>query len=198
MTWFLASVSRKVRAICWGKAQQTSFRSKKFLFSFHKHEISDVVHIYISLWTNTQCQTDLLQIAGRFETPAICSRTQQDSSWVECASWLLLIPSWLEAYYVFLSTSHMFSLSFSCPFQHQKIMATQTPQPGESGSELSETTDTSSNVSLAGPQQQCRHLVFHHDAANAATANTMQNAHLQTVSKTRSTENTKQHVIGCD
>jgi len=54
-----------------------------------------------------------VQIAGWLETGATCTYTQQDPCCVERASWLLRIPFWLEANYIFLRTSHFFSLSYS-------------------------------------------------------------------------------------
>jgi len=56
-----------------------------------------------------------------------------------------LIPYWIEANYIFLRTSHFFSLSSSLPFPQQQVMAPHTPQPAGSRSQLSRTTGTSSN-----------------------------------------------------
>jgi len=72
-------------------------------------------------------------------------------------------------------------------------MTTQTPQTGESGSESSETTGTSFNASLQGTQQQRRHQLVHREAANVATENMTQDAHLKIVRKTGSRTNKKQH-----
>jgi len=72
-------------------------------------------------------------------------------------------------------------------------MATQTPQTGESRSELSETTGTSSKASLEGPQQQRRHQLVHREAANVATQNMTQDAHLKIVRKTESSTKMNQH-----
>ena len=74
-------------------------------------------------------------------------------------------------------------------------MATQPPQTGESGSELSETTGAVSNASLEATQQQCRHRLVHYEAANVATENMTQDAHLKTVCKTGCSTNKKQHAI---
>jgi len=134
----------------------------------------------------------------QFETPATSGFTRQYSSRVERASWLLLIPFWLEVYYIFLRTSHCTSLSSSSPIPQQRIMDSQTPQPGESGSELSETMDASSNLSLDGTQHQCRHQLVHCHAANAATANITQDSHLKTIRKTRRSRNKQQHATGCE
>jgi len=124
-----------------------------------------VVHLYLPLWTYKQHWTDLLQIAGQWDTHATCSHTQQDSSWVEPASWLLLIPFWLEADCIFPRTSHFFLFSLSSPIPHQQNMATTTRQPGERGPEPSRLMGASSHVSLAGTHQQCRQEIVHHDAA---------------------------------
>jgi len=74
-------------------------------------------------------------------------------------------------------------------------MTTQTPQTGESGSESSEMMGASFNASLQGTQQQCRHQVVHREAANVATENMTQEAHLKIVRKTSSSTNKKQHAI---
>jgi len=77
-------------------------------------------------------------------------------------------------------------------------MTTQTPQTGKSGSESSETTGASFNASLQGTQQQRRHQLVHREAANVATENMTQDAHLKIVRKTGSSTNKKQHAIGCE
>jgi len=63
--------------------------------------------------TQTQHRTALVQIAGWLATRAMGSYVQQDSSSVEQASWLLHIPFGHEVNYIFLRTSHFFSLSSS-------------------------------------------------------------------------------------
>jgi len=77
-------------------------------------------------------------------------------------------------------------------------MTTQTPQTGKSGSESSETTGASFNASLQGTQQQRRHQLVHREAANVATENMTQDAHLKIVRKTGSSTNKKQHAIKCE
>jgi len=57
-------------------------------------------------------------------------------------------------------------------------MAAPAPQTGESRSESSETMGASSNASLEGTQQQCRHQIVHCEAAIVATENMTQDAHL--------------------
>jgi len=77
-------------------------------------------------------------------------------------------------------------------------MASETPQHGESGSKLSRSTGTSSNAALAGTQYQCKHQLVHCEAANAATKNVTQAAHVTIVCVTGSGKNMKQHAIGCE
>jgi len=76
-------------------------------------------------------------------------------------------------------------------------MTTQTPQTGESGSESSKTTGASFNASLQGTQQHGYQLVDC-EAANVATENMTQDAHLNIIRKTGSSRNNKQHAIGCE
>jgi len=54
-----------------------------------------------------------VQIARRLETCATCGYMQQDLSCVDHASRLLRIPFCLEENFMFLKTSHFFSLSSS-------------------------------------------------------------------------------------
>jgi len=68
-------------------------------------------------------------------------------------------------------------------------MVTHTLQQVESGSESSRSMGASSNASLAGTQQQPRHQLVHHDAANAATEHMTLDANLEIVRKTRSSKN---------
>ena len=65
----------------------------------------------------------------------------------------------------------------------QQIMNTETPEHGKSGSEPSHSSGGSSNPALAGTQQRCRHQSVYHEAANTATKNMTQDAHLQIVPK---------------
>jgi len=51
----------------------------------------------------------------------------------------------------------------------QQIMAPQTPQQGESGTELTRTMGASSNTPPAETHPQRRYNLVHRDAANAAT-----------------------------
>jgi len=74
-------------------------------------------------------------------------------------------------------------------------MATETPQDAETGSETRWLMGASSNAALAGTQQQGRHMLLHHEAANAATRNMTQDAHLKMIWKTGSIKNTKQYAL---
>jgi len=197
MTWLLAWVSCNIPGILWDKHLQTSFPSYNVLLMSGNRAISAVVQCNSSLLTNRQQQTYPLHISGRWETPATCGHTQQDSSWVYGTSWLLLIPFWHEANYIVLRTSHYFSLSSFSPIPHQQIMETQPPEPGESISESSQLLGTISNQSPIRTQQKRRHRVVRHDPANAATRNTTQDAHLKIVRKTGRSKNTMQHAVEC-
>jgi len=58
-------------------------------------------------------------------------------------------------------------------------MGTQTPQPGGDRSAACQSMGASSKTSLLGTQQECGHQIIHHDAANEATKNMTQDAHLK-------------------
>jgi hypothetical protein len=75
-------------------------------------------------------------------------------------------------------------------------MDTQPPQQGPSGSKSSRLPGTSSNTAVIGTQQERRHQLVHRDAANAATKNMTQDAHLNSVRETESSTNKKQQVFG--
>jgi len=151
-------------------------------------EVSCCSHLYITVNTHT-ASARLSANHWMVWQCATCGIMQQDSSLVELASWLLLILFWLEAYYLFLKTSHFFSLLSSTTHPLKQIMATHTAQPGERGSESSETSDSSCNTSLPGTQQHPRHKLVHCHPANAATVNMTQAAHLYMVRKTGSNKN---------
>ena len=51
---------------------------------------------------------------------------QQDSAWIEHASWLLLILFWVVGMYILLRTSHFFSLSSSSSFHNSKSCSRST------------------------------------------------------------------------
>ena len=52
-------------------------------------------------------------------------------------------------------------------------------------------------MSLSGTQQERRHQLVHHNAANAATKDMTQDADLKIIRKTRSSKKKKQDAIGC-
>jgi len=66
----------------------------------------------------------------------------------------------------------------------QQIMALQTPQQVQDGTESSRTTGASSNMRLAETQLQCRHHLAHRDAGIAATKTMTLDAQLKIVRKT--------------
>jgi len=80
-----------------------------------------------------------------------------------------------------------FWLLSSTSFTHIQFMDTQTPQQGQSVSESSQTTDASSNVSLAVTLQQRRHQLVHCEAPNVAIINRTQGTNSNIVHKTGST-----------
>jgi len=120
-----------------------------------------------------------VQTAGQLEPHPTCGSTQQDSCSVECVSWLLRIPIWLEANYIILRTSHFFSLSSSSSLPRQQIVAPQTPQQGTSISELSRTTGALTMIPPTVTRPQHSYNLVHHNAANAATKNKTQDPHLK-------------------
>jgi hypothetical protein len=76
-------------------------------------------------------------------------------------------------------------------------MDTQPPPPGESRSNTGRLAGATSNTEILGTQQECRYKLVHHDAANVATKHMSQDAHLKIVRKTGSSNNKKQHAVGC-
>jgi len=184
MTWFLVSVSCRITGILGDKHHQMFFHSRNFLFISDNEVIEADINQYVSLWRHKPHWTDLLQIPKWRETHPTCSQMYQDSSWVECASWLLLIPFWLEANYIFFMTSHLFWWSSSSPSPHRQIMAAKTRQQSEKRSESSRSTVASCIVFLVSTKQQCWHQLVHHGTANAATDNMTQDTHFKIVRTT--------------
>jgi len=127
-------------------------------------------------------------LQDRFESSRTCSYIPQDSFWVECASWLLLITLWLEANKVFLRTSHFFWKSSSPPFPLKQIMGHGTIYQSASGYGSSRMTGSSSNVPPNETQHQHRHQLVHHDAAYADPNSITQVAHLQMICQARSSK----------
>jgi len=152
-------------------------------------------HQFIHLNIKTTSE-NLLKIMGQLETDAIWSYPQFDFCWVDWTSCQLVIAFWLEPNYILLRTSHFFSLSSSFPIPHQHKMATQSPQPGESRSELSPLTGQASNAALAVTQQQHTHLLVHCDAANTAIKNVTYNIHFKMVRIARSSKRKKLFATG--
>jgi len=77
-------------------------------------------------------------------------------------------------------------------------MAPQTPQQGESGTESTRMTGTSSNMPTIETQQQCRHHLVDCDSAYAATENMTLDTKLKIVCNTWSSRSKKQHMIRCE
>jgi len=77
-------------------------------------------------------------------------------------------------------------------------MAPQSPQQGESGTESTRTTGTSSNMPLAETQLQHRHQLAHQDVGNAATENLTLDSQFKIIRKTGSSKNKQQQTIGCE
>jgi len=105
--WFMWDPSDSLR--------QTSpdvFSVKEWFVYIHKKW--DISHRSIRcIPVNERTTSDLLT-ANRetVEIPCsytLCSYKQPDSTWIEGASWLSLIPFWLVANYIIFRTSHFFS-----------------------------------------------------------------------------------------
>jgi len=77
-------------------------------------------------------------------------------------------------------------------------MDTQRPPPGESGSNTGRLPGATSNTEILGTQQERRHKLVHHDAADAASKHMTQDADLKIVRKTGSRRSKKQHAVGCE
>ena len=92
----------------------------------------------------------------------------------------------------------LLSLSSFSPIPQHQIMATETPQQGESGAKMSQSTGDSTNASLAGTQQQHRHQKVHHWAANTATDDMTSDELIKIICKSGLSKNMKQRAIRCD
>jgi hypothetical protein len=55
-----------------------------------------------------------------------------------------------------------------------------------------------SNTELVSTQQEHRHKIVQCDAANVATKNMTQDAHLKIVRKSGSSKTNNQHAVGCE
>jgi len=163
MAVLLASVPCKIPGMPWDQHHQISIPSKNLVCILYKHEIVTLDYHILSVKSNKQHCTNLLQIEGWLETPAIGRNPQKNSSWVEGANWLLLIPFWLEATYIFLRTSHFFSLS-SSPYSLPKPIMTAVPsQQAGRESESSQPTGPLSNLSPGEMWQWRKHQLVHSD-----------------------------------
>jgi len=208
MTWCLASVSCKIPGITWDNHPQMSFPMKKVPLLSHTHQVLALVYHELCLDTNTQHQTDLEQIAGRLAICATGSYAQQDSSCAEWVSWLLCMPFWLEANYIFLRTSHFFWLSSSSglpsSFRYHDLFISTAPDDGSTNTtarwkwnRIGQNDGCFIQQPPAETHSQLRHHLVHSDAANAATDNMTLDAQLNIVGKTGSSKNEKQHAIRC-
>jgi len=148
-------------------------------------------------------------MAGRLETGATSSYLQQDSAWVERASWLYAcyFDLKLTIYCSGLPTAFRYRLAQVFPLLFdiiisspplQQIMAPQTPPRDEHGTEISRTTGASSNVQPVETQLQSRHHLAHHDAPNTATESITLNTQLKIVCEIGSGKNVIQPAIGCE
>jgi len=88
-------------------------------------------HFYIyHSWDFTCCSAQCFPVikqttsdwhtANRGTLGIPCSYTQQDLTWIDCASWLSLIRFWLLANFIIFRTSLFFSLSSFPPFHNRK------------------------------------------------------------------------------
>jgi len=77
-------------------------------------------------------------------------------------------------------------------------MDTESPPPGESGSNTGRLAVATTHTDILGTQQERRHKLVHRDAADAATKHMTQDAHLKIGRKTGSRRNNKQHAVGCE
>ena len=160
----------------WDKHYQTSFPSKNYHFRSIKHEISAVVHLDVTLWTNKQHQTNLLKSCDRWNPMQLYT-----------AGFSLNWTCKLAVTHSILTCSSLYNLQhFPLLFViifltilQQQAMAPETLPPGAIGPESIRTTGASRNAPLGETQQQRRHQLVHRDAAIIATENMTQDAHLE-------------------
>jgi hypothetical protein len=74
-------------------------------------------------------------------------------------------------------------------------MDTQSPPPGESGSNTGRLVGATSNTEILLTQQECRHKLVHRDASNVATKHMTKDAHLKIVRKTRCSKNKNHEAV---
>jgi len=179
----------------WDKHHQTSFPSKNDLFISLKHDISAVVHLEVSLWTNRQRRTDWLKSGHRLN-PLQLNADVFSFNWT-CK--LAVTHSILTCSYLYnLQHFPLLFVIIFLTFLQQQAMAPETLPPGTIGAESSRMTGASHTEPLGETQQQCRHQLVHRDAAIVANKNMTQDAHLKKVPKTGIKRNKKQHGIGCE
>jgi hypothetical protein len=92
-----------------------------YLNRSHSHGFLDVKHSKLFQSTDKQHWTDLVLMAGWWETSANRSHMQQDSFWVSGTSWLLPFPFWHNPNCIVLRTALFFSLSSSSTIPHPQI-----------------------------------------------------------------------------
>jgi len=173
----------------------TTFR-RLFSVIYHctqKHNIAPIWCKSQDGWKPVQPAAIRCRIQVLYNVQVICYASHFDSK--------------LTIYSSGLSTSFRYLLALDFPFLFviiissppvQQIMAPQTPQQGERGTEWSRTTGASSNTPPSETQLQCRHHVAHRNPTNGATDNMTLDAQLKIARKTGSSQNKGQHVIGCE
>jgi hypothetical protein len=75
---------------------------------------------------------------------------------------------------------------------------TQTPPPGDSGSNNGRLEGATSITAILRTQQERGHKAVYRDAANGATKRMTQDTPLTMVHKTESCQNKNQHAVVCD
>jgi hypothetical protein len=177
MTWQLAYVSCNIPAKCWENDHQMTFPSKNFLYIYVNHVISAVIHMNVSLQTNTQ--TSLDRHSANHGTTGIMSNLQRSTAGCILSRMckLKVIHSLVTSSLIYIPQDFHFSLSSSSPYPQYQVMARQTPQPGVIQSELSQTTSSSYTAPLAETELQRRHQLVHRDASIAATENMARDPH---------------------
>jgi hypothetical protein len=99
---------------------------------------------------------------------------------------------------MFLRTFHFLLSTSSSPILHQPIKVIATTQYGESGSETSQSMGAPCIGTVGGTRQQCRYVVIHLDAANAAMEDLIENPQLKVIQKTGYRKNTMQNAYRCE
>jgi len=179
----------------WDKHHQTFFLSKHDLLIFIKHEISAVVHLDVSLWTNKQRRTDWQKSRHRWHPLKLCAAAFSLNWTCKLAITHSIMTG--SSLYNLQHFPLLFVIIFLTFLQHQTI-APKTLPPGGIGAGSSWTTGTSHSEPIGKTQQQRRHQLVQRDAAIVATENMTQDAHLIKVRKSGGKNTKKQHAIGCE